>query len=110
MLISFGIAGRWITWKTAYDETFAGFSPGAQVFLKATTRFLGDATIAAVDSLATADHPLVGHLWPDRRRVGTVVIAFGATRRLRIRLVALDLGLYRRLRLLARRIRDQFFH
>ena len=44
MLVNFGVAGHYVTWKTAYDEAFDRFSPGAQVFLRASARFLADDT------------------------------------------------------------------
>ncbi len=107
MLICFGAEGHWVSWKTAYDEAFAAFSPGAQVLLRATTRFLDEGELVEVDSLAVEDHPLMNHLWPDRRRIGTVVVGFPAPVRLplRIRLAATELGAYLALRRFAGRLR-----
>lgn len=110
MLVSFGAEGHWVTWKTAYDEAFAAYSPGAQVALRATTRFLDEGELVEVDSLAIEDHPLMNHLWPGRRRIGSVIVGFPAPVRLpwRVRLAAADLRLYRAARRLARRLRDRF--
>ena len=58
-------AAAW-TWKIAYDEAFARYSPGVQLMLDLTESLLADATIARVDSCATADHPMIDHLWRER--------------------------------------------
>ena len=53
-------------WKIAYDENYARFSPGVQLTLDLTDSFLADESIARVDSCATADHPMIDHLWRER--------------------------------------------
>lgn len=53
-------------WKTAYDEGFARYSPGAQVLLDLTQRLLDDPGIARTDSCAAADHPMIDHVWRER--------------------------------------------
>lgn len=74
MLVSF-LSGRTAyTWKIAYDESFARFSPGAQLMLDAGTSLLSIAGIDRVDSCAEANHPMVDHVWKDRRAIGTVLI------------------------------------
>jgi hypothetical protein len=110
MLVCFGAEGHWVSWKTAYDETFAAFSPGAQVLLHATTRFLDEGELVEIDSLAVENHPLMNNMWPDRRRVGTVVLGFPAPQGLswRLRLAAAELGFYMRVRRFARALRDRF--
>ncbi len=111
MIVNFGASGRYVTWKTAYDEAFSAFSPGAQAFLRASGRFLGDADVVSVDSLAVADHPLLSHMWRDTLEIGTLVIAFAGPRgaALRPRAVARDIALHHRLRAVARRLRDRWF-
>ena len=54
------------TWKIAYDETFARSSPGVQLMLDVTEALLADSSIGRVDSCATADHPMIDHLWRER--------------------------------------------
>ena len=110
MLVSFGAEGQWVSWKTAYDEAFATFSPGAQVLLRATTRLLDEGELVEADSLAVEDHPLMNPVWPERRRIGTLVVGFPAPLRLplRLRLAASELRLYLAARRLARRLRDRF--
>ncbi|BCP55292.1 hypothetical protein K32_39090 [Kaistia sp. 32K] len=74
MLISFRAGASAVTWKIAFDEAYARFSPGVHVMLQASERLAGEAGIDCIDSLAVADHPMVDHLWPDRLEIGTLVI------------------------------------
>ena len=64
-------------WKTAYDETFARFSPGVQLALELTEALSGDARIALVDSCAVADHPMIDHLWSGRRKIADWLVPLG---------------------------------
>ena len=53
-------------WKIAYDETFSRASPGVQLLLDVTDDLLADTGIARADSCATADHPMIYHVWRER--------------------------------------------
>jgi CelD/BcsL family acetyltransferase involved in cellulose biosynthesis len=53
-------------WKIAYDEAFARFSPGVMLTAALTDELIDDATIARTDSCATANHPMIDHLWRER--------------------------------------------
>jgi CelD/BcsL family acetyltransferase involved in cellulose biosynthesis len=53
-------------WKTAFDETFARYSPGVQLTRDVTEALLKDESIAETDSCATPDHPMIDHLWRER--------------------------------------------
>ena len=64
-------------WKIAYDEAYARFSPGVQISLDLTDALLVDARIARVDSCATADHPMIDHLWRERLALADLLIAPG---------------------------------
>jgi CelD/BcsL family acetyltransferase involved in cellulose biosynthesis len=55
-------------WKITYDEAFGRFSPGVQLLLEVTQGLLDDRSVACADSCATADHPMIDHIW--RERVG----------------------------------------
>jgi hypothetical protein len=57
--------GAWC-WKIAYDETMARSSPGVQLLLTVTEALLEDRTLAHTDSCATADHPMIDHVWRER--------------------------------------------
>ncbi len=62
------------TWKTAYDETYARFSPGVQLMLEAPASLFGDPAVRFVNSCAIADHSMIDRLWPDRRSIATFVL------------------------------------
>ena len=62
-------------WKIAYDEDFAKFSPGVQMSLDLTELLLAEPDIARVDSCATADHPMIDHLWRERLVLADLLIA-----------------------------------
>ncbi|WP_018183366.1 GNAT family N-acetyltransferase [Kaistia granuli] len=74
MLVSFRAGATAVTWKIAYDEAYARFSPGVHLMLEASRALMADPAITRIDSLAIADHPMVDHLWPDRLEIGTLVI------------------------------------
>ena len=91
------------TWKTAYDETYADFSPGMLLLEEYTKAFLTDKTIARVDSCAYdtssfmaawSERQAIAQVWIDARRGGT--LAFVTLSRLqraylRLRAAAKDL-------------------
>jgi len=62
------------TWKIAYDEHFARFSPGAQLMLETADALFGDPAIARIDSCASANHPMIDHLWTGRLALGTLIV------------------------------------
>lgn len=73
-LIVFVEAGMAYTWKTAYDEELAAFSPGTLLMMEATKTHLEDPNITATDSCAVPGHPVVSRLWTERRTIGTLLI------------------------------------
>jgi CelD/BcsL family acetyltransferase involved in cellulose biosynthesis len=74
MLVSLSAGTTAYSWKIAYDESFARFSPGAQLMLEAGRAIFADGTASRIDSCAVADHPMVDHLWKDRIAIGTMVV------------------------------------
>ncbi|WP_073052972.1 GNAT family N-acetyltransferase [Kaistia soli] len=74
MLTSFRSGGTMVTWKIAHDESLGRFSPGVQVMLAASEAFTADPALKIVDSLASAGHPMIDRLWPERQAVGTLTI------------------------------------
>lgn len=62
------------TWKTAYDETFAAYSPGTLLMIEVTKNHLEDPNINVTDSCAVPDHPVMSRLWSERRIFGTFVV------------------------------------
>jgi CelD/BcsL family acetyltransferase involved in cellulose biosynthesis len=74
MVVSFAAGGTAWTWKIAYDEAYARFSPGVQLMLETTKAIFSDPTLERIDSCASANHPMVDHLWPGRLAIGSLVI------------------------------------
>lgn len=74
MVVCFIAGNTAYTWKIAYDESFARFSPGAQLMLEAPKSLFSDGKVCRIDSCAAADHPMIDHLWKDRLEIGTLVI------------------------------------
>ncbi|WP_421927356.1 GNAT family N-acetyltransferase [Neoaquamicrobium sediminum] len=73
-LVVFVESGSAYTWKTAYDEEYARFSPGMLLMIETTKTHLEDPNIDATDSCAVPDHPVLSRLWSERRSLGTMVI------------------------------------
>jgi len=61
------------TWKTAFDATFARYSPGALLVDKITEQLLAAPGIEAMDS-CSAEDGFMAHLWAGRRAVVDVVV------------------------------------
>ncbi len=74
MLVSFLSGETAYSWKIAFDESFARFSPGAQLMMEAGRSLSSIPGIRRVDSCAEANHPMVDHVWKDRRAIATMVI------------------------------------
>jgi hypothetical protein len=66
--------------KTAFDESLAAYSPGV-LLQRENMAMLGAKDIAWVDACAGEDHPMISHLWRERRPVGRVSIALGGAAR-----------------------------
>lgn len=64
------------SFKTAFDERFARFSPGVLLQLE-NLALLGQPEIAWCDSCAAADHPMIDSLWTERRAIGRFSVAIG---------------------------------
>lgn len=106
-LIVFIENGVAYTWKTAYDEQYAAYSPGTLLMLDVTRTHLEDPNIEATDSCAVPDHPIMSRLWRERRPVGTMVIGLAPEADRAARQAASQLHLYSETRNLARRIRGR---
>ncbi|MDP3896314.1 MAG: GNAT family N-acetyltransferase, partial [Mesorhizobium sp.] len=57
-VIVFIESGCAYTWKTAYDENYAAYSPGTLLMIELTHNHLDDPNIMATDSCAVPDHPV----------------------------------------------------
>jgi CelD/BcsL family acetyltransferase involved in cellulose biosynthesis len=74
-IVTLQSAGGVWSWKIAYDETLARFSPGVQAMMDLTDTLLADDTVAFADSCATPDHPMIDHLWRERLAMADLMIA-----------------------------------
>ena len=74
ILICLHQGGTALTWKIAYNESLARFSPGALLMLEAPPRLFADKRIARIDSCATPNHPMVNHLWRGRLHLTSLII------------------------------------
>jgi CelD/BcsL family acetyltransferase involved in cellulose biosynthesis len=80
MLATFLCQPGAFSYKTAFDEDFSRFSPGV-LLQEENLRMLERKDIAWTDSCASADHPMIDHIWRERRAVGRFSIAIGGTAR-----------------------------
>lgn len=71
MLVTLVEGGDAFTFKTAYDERYARFSPGVLIQRESLPRLLD---CRRTDSLAVADHPMIDSLWSERRAVASYAL------------------------------------
>lgn len=64
------------SYKTAFDERYARFSPGVLLQLE-NLALLERPGIRWADSCAAPDHPMIDSLWRERRAIGRFSIAIG---------------------------------
>jgi hypothetical protein len=107
-LIVFIESGMAYTWKTAYDEDYAEFSPGSLLMVEATRILLDDPNVTAADSCAVPDHPVMSRLWSERRAIGTILVGLSPDTERPVQQAAAQLRFHRnatnRLRLLRDRL------
>jgi hypothetical protein len=106
-LIVFVEAGVAYTWKTAYDESLAAYSPGTLLMIEVTKQHLDDPNIVYSDSCAVPDHPVMSRLWSERRTMGTFVVGIEPNTDRLVRQAAAQLHLYRETRNVARLLRNR---
>src|SRR6202035_3485490 len=75
-------------WKIVYDEKFAQYSPGVVLTFAVTEDLVEDTRLVRTDSCATANHPMIDHIWRERMTLCDRLIAvrplvsFASVRRL----------------------------
>lgn len=106
-LVVFITAGEAYTWKTAYNEDLARFSPGKLLMQKVTEWHLDDANILRTDSCAVEDHPIMSRFWKERQEMGTLVIGLTQNSDRDVRQVSTQVHMYRNTRNLARMLRQR---
>lgn len=68
------------SYKTAFDERYARFSPGVLLQLE-NLALLERPGVRWADSCAAPDHPMINALWRERRAIGRYSIAIGGAAR-----------------------------
>ena len=76
MLVNFLTPPGAYSYKTAFDERYARYSPGVLV-QRENLDLLQHGEVRWCDSCASADHPMIDHIWRERRPVGRLSIAIG---------------------------------
>ena len=80
MLANFLTPPGAFSYKTAFDESYSRFSPGV-LLQRENLAMLEREGIAWNDSCAAADHPMIDHIWRERRPIGRISIAIGGAAR-----------------------------
>ena len=60
--------------KIAYDESLGRFSPGTQLMVETASEFHRRSDLQWVDSCSKPNSEPIERLWPDRRRLATVLV------------------------------------
>ena len=76
MLVNFLCAPGSFSFKTAFDEDYARFSPGVLLQIE-NLALLEHPDIAWCDSCAAEGHPMIDSLWTGRRATGRYSVAIG---------------------------------
>ncbi|WP_076744475.1 GNAT family N-acetyltransferase [Sphingomonas jeddahensis] len=74
MLANLERGGEAFQLKIAYDEEWASFSPGVLIEMAYLTYALDKRGLARVDSCARAGHPMIDRIWPERRRIVSLIV------------------------------------
>ncbi|KZM50975.1 GNAT family N-acetyltransferase [Labrenzia sp. OB1] len=90
--------GRVFSWKIAFDENRARFSPGAQITLHALRENLDMPGFKGADSLAVPGHSMIEPLWRGRVETATLLASLGTVGHLKAVLGDADLNAKRALR------------
>lgn len=80
MLVNFLCAPGSFSFKTAFDEDYARFSPGVLLQIE-NLALLEQPKIMWCDSCAAEGHPMIDALWTGRRAVGRYSVAIGGSGR-----------------------------
>jgi CelD/BcsL family acetyltransferase involved in cellulose biosynthesis len=66
------------SYRTAFDEEFAYYSPGTLASLYGLREFEAQPDVKWVDSISDPENPTVNRLWKDRRTMQSLVVGVGA--------------------------------
>ncbi|MDQ4419213.1 GNAT family N-acetyltransferase [Sphingobium sp. DEHP117] len=77
MLVNFRLGRGAFSYKIAFDETFARFSPGILIEIDNLRAALSDPDLDWMDSCAAPNHPMIDGIWAERRRIVQYRVALG---------------------------------
>lgn len=80
MLVNFICSPGSFSFKTAFDEGYARFSPGVLLQIE-NLALLERGDVDWCDSCAAEGHPMIDSLWTGRRRIGRYSVAIGGAAR-----------------------------
>ncbi len=80
MLVNFISAPGSFSYKTAFDEDYARFSPGVLLQIN-NLDLLERSDIHWCDSCAAQGHPMIDSIWRERRQIGRYSVAIGGAGR-----------------------------
>jgi CelD/BcsL family acetyltransferase involved in cellulose biosynthesis len=83
MLASLLAPPQAFAYKTCFDEAYAAFSPGV-LLQRENLALLERDDISQCDSCAAAGHPMIDHVWRERRAIGRLSLAIGGPLRRRL--------------------------
>lgn len=104
-LVSFEDGGHVLTWKIAFDEDFARYSPGVQLMMKVFRDNLARPGFRQADSLAIPGHPMIEPLWRGRLELATLVLGTGSAGAVAMGICRADMALERRLKQAVRKVK-----
>jgi len=80
MIVNFIDRGAGYSFKIAYDEAYARFSPGVMLEIGMMHALEGRGGLAFMDSCAAPDHPMINSLWRERRVICALNVSGGRRR------------------------------
>jgi hypothetical protein len=80
MLVNFHASPGSFSFKTAFDEDFARYSPGVLLQIE-NLALLERSDLQWCDSCAAQGHPMIDSIWTGRRSIGRYSIAIGGSGR-----------------------------
>ena len=95
MLVNFRLGRGAFSYKIAFDERFARFSPGILIEIDNLRAALADTSLDWSDSCAAPNHPMIDGIWAERRRIVQYRVALegAGLKRLTRRAVFAGIGL-----------------
>ncbi len=75
MIVNFVENGAGYSFKIAYDETYARYSPGVMLEMEMMKALECEPALSFIDSCAKKDHPMINSLWRERRVIAALNIS-----------------------------------